>query len=102
MYSNTFSHTTQKKVPEVKIIFLHLFDIIVGGGLLGFTILNIDDWQAAISLSILVMFAGLRGVSMLEDIKTKRETRETLREARRKAKIENDHQEWELHQKRNP
>lgn len=75
------------------VIFMHFTDLLIGGGLLGGFIVSIGDWQAGIYLGVFIMFAILRGASLLEDIHLKREKR-------RREKIENDHAEWENRQKR--
>jgi hypothetical protein len=90
------SHTIYNPMGEKALItFMHFADLIIGGGLLYTFLANIGDWQAGISLGILIMFAILRGASLLEDINNKREQR-------RAKKIENDHIEWENGEKRKP
>ncbi len=92
--SNT--DTTDNKMAEKWIVVLfHFTDLFIGGGLLYTFLANIGEWQAGISLGILIMFAILRGASLVEDINLKKE-------ARRAKKIENDQLEWEYKQKRLP
>lgn len=86
-------YTTQTPMAEKAMIFLaHFVDLFIGGGLLYTFLTTIGDWQAGISLGILIMFAVLRGASLLEDISTKRENR-------RQKKIENDERQYDLNQK---
>ena len=71
------------------ITFMHFTDITILGGLFYTFLSSIGDWQAGISLGIFIMFAILRGVSLLEDISNKREDR-------RKKEIENKEREFDL------
>lgn len=77
------------------IAFMHFTDVLISGGLLWGFISTLGDWQAGIYLGIFIMFAILRGASLIEDINAKREVR-------RAKKIENDQQEWENGEKRKP
>lgn len=93
-YSNRYIPVNP--MAEKALIFAqHFIDLMIGGGLLYTFLSSIGDWQAGISLGILIMFAILRGASLIEDIQTKKE-------ARRKAKIENDQTEWKYTQERKP
>lgn len=88
-------YTTKTPMAEKALILLaHFVDLFIGGGLL-FTFINtFGDWQAGVSLGILIMFAILRGASLLEDINSKKEDR-------RQKKIQNDEREFDLHTKKN-
>lgn len=75
------------------ITLMHFTDITILGGLFYTFLATIGDWQAGISLGIFIMFAILRGASLLEDISNKREDR-------RKKEIENKEREFDLEVKK--
>jgi hypothetical protein len=78
---------------KAMITFMHFTDFSILGGLLYGFIASVGDWQAGIYLGVFIMFAILRGASLLEDINSKREQR-------RAKKIDNDQHEWENNEKR--
>ncbi len=90
MRNNSIHYTMGERAV---IAFFHFTDVLISGGLLWGFISTIGEWQAGIYLGVFIMFAILRGASLIEDISTKREIR-------RAKKIENDQLEWEYKQKR--